>query len=598
MQLVIDSKFRPFSYDELIKPLMQYKEAYDKVEADYSNLAAQTEQWKDIANQTQSPEAYAMYSKYANDLNKVVDDFSRGMTLQNRSQLATLRRRYASEIIPIAKAATRKRELEEEQRKLSLQDPTRLWQRRASDISLDDFIKNPSLDYGQSYSGQSLAAQSSAIAQNIAKGLMDYGMGKPVDAYTNTFIQRHGLKASDIQDYLSGNPTATSKMLQKIHDQVLASSGISSWNNKEAEAKATNYINQGMWSAIGQSTVQAMENYGARKALDAQMQRDLIDYQNQNKGSNLLPIDKRSLYSPIEQAEPSEVEANIKNFKKYFYTKNGKTYLNNAGLKEYNTKIPVGATQSIKGGYYPSAQTSRHTAFYNFLNKIGAGKYIVNNRLVGPGRIGNLWDAYSKKGIINKQPEGDALREYEYNIKIDKSNQDNLLQSLVTGYANKDFSVVKYDRKSGTFKQTDTISGEDIASGKYTPTDIQGSYAGLTVSLVDKDNKVVRVRVPETMFEDYQNQAINAFISARKFSIVAQNASRKLNVNDLDVAKQAYYTGKLYGKPLTEEQRELIRQWDDAEEEYKNHIQVGQYNLSQLNQAITTKPKEYESIGH
>ena len=31
MQLVINSKFRPFSYDELIKPLVQYKEAYDKV---------------------------------------------------------------------------------------------------------------------------------------------------------------------------------------------------------------------------------------------------------------------------------------------------------------------------------------------------------------------------------------------------------------------------------------------------------------------------------------------------------------------------------------------------------------------------------------
>ena len=595
MQLVIDSKFRPFSYDELIKPLMQYKEAYDKVEADYSNLAAQTEQWKDIANQTQSPEAYAMYSKYANDLNKVVDDFSKGMTLQNRSQLSTLRRRYASEIIPIAKAATRKRELEEEQRKLSLQDPTRLWQRRASDISLDDFIKNPSLDYGQSYSGQSLAAQSSAIAQNIAKGLMDYGMGKPVDAYTNTFIQRHGLKASDIQDYLSGNPTATSKMLQKIHDQVLASSGISSWNNKEAEAKATNYINQGMWSAIGQSTVQAMENYGARKALDAQMQRDLIDYQNQSKGSNLLPIDKRSLYSPIEQEEAQQLEDNIKKFKQYFYTKNGKTYLSNKGLQAYKdkpTKVSVEPNTGIGIAY------SDNSDFYKFLKKLGADKYISKDgKLVGPGRIGNLWNNYVKKGIINN-PRGDALREYEYNVKIDKSNQDNLLQSLVTGYANKDFSVVKYDRKSGTFKQTDTISGEDIASGKYTPTDIQGSYAGLTVSLVDKDNKVVRVRVPSTMFEDYQSQAINAYRSARKFSIVAQNASRKLNVNDLNVAKQAYYTGKLYGKPLTEEQRELIRQWNDAEEEYKNHVQVGQYNLSQLNQAITTKPKEYESIGN
>ena len=105
MQLVIDSKFRPFSYDELIKPLMQYKETYDKVEADYSNLAAQTEQWKDIANQTQSPEAYAMYSKYANDLNNIVDDFSKGMTLQNRSQLLAMKRRYASDIQPIARAS-------------------------------------------------------------------------------------------------------------------------------------------------------------------------------------------------------------------------------------------------------------------------------------------------------------------------------------------------------------------------------------------------------------------------------------------------------------------------------------------------------------
>ena len=46
-----------------------------------------------------------MYSKYANDLNNIVDDFSRGMTLQNRSQLMSMKRRYASEILPIARAS-------------------------------------------------------------------------------------------------------------------------------------------------------------------------------------------------------------------------------------------------------------------------------------------------------------------------------------------------------------------------------------------------------------------------------------------------------------------------------------------------------------
>lgn len=104
MNLVINSQFRPFTYDEMVKPLVQYKEAYDKVEQDYSDLAAQTEMWKDIVNQTNSPEAYAMYKDFSDRLNVAVEDFSHGMNLSNRGALLGMKRDYAKSIVPIAMA--------------------------------------------------------------------------------------------------------------------------------------------------------------------------------------------------------------------------------------------------------------------------------------------------------------------------------------------------------------------------------------------------------------------------------------------------------------------------------------------------------------
>ena len=596
MPLVIDSKFRPFSFEELIRPLQMYKESYDKVEADYSNLAAQTEQWKDIANQTQSPEAYAMYSKYANDLNNIVEDFSRGMTMQNRGQLGVIRRRYASEIIPIAKAATRKRELEDEQRKLMLQDPTRIWQRNASEMSIDELLKNPSATYGQSYSGQALMAQSSTIAQNLARGMLDYGLGKPIDEYTNTFIQRYGLKPSDIQDYLAGKPTATSAMLQRIHDQVLHSSGINTWNNKEATAKATEFINQGIWSAIGQASVQAMENYGTRKALDFKMQKDLMDYQKSLEtpetppDDSLLPIDPRDIFTPSEQ---TEIDRNIKQYSKYFYTKNGKTYLNQAGLNAYNDM--VGTVSGIGPGGIPIiTRKTEHSDFYKFLNSIGAGKYIIRGKQAGPGRIGNLWNQYIKSG--NKA--GDAMRYKEYNYKIAKEDQDDFMQSISSNTRGNSYDIVEFNADKGTpsFKSAGTISKEDIVDGKFVPTDVRGSAYGLSI-ILSNGKQNIRIRMPKALQQKNQEDAISAYQSSAQFAAIAQKAKKALNVQNIEVAIEAYRSGILYGKKLTERQKELIRQWADAEQQYKEHVQNGQFLLSQLNAANKTKPTEYNVIG-
>lgn len=268
MQLVIDSKFRPFSYDELIKPLVQYKETYDKVEADYSNLAAQTEQWKDIANQTQSPEAYAMYSKYANDLNNIVDDFSKGMTLQNRSQLLAMKRRYASDIKPIENAANRRKELADEQRRIDAQDPTRLWQRRASDMSLDEFIHNPSADYGKGISGAALTAQVAAGASALAKEFRDNPekMRKLVGGDYYEYIKQRGFSSQAVLAAIMNNPDA-SPVLTNLVESTMDATGVKDWGSKSTIEQAYNYARQGLWNAVGQDEAQLVNNWRAQENL-------------------------------------------------------------------------------------------------------------------------------------------------------------------------------------------------------------------------------------------------------------------------------------------------------------------------------------------
>lgn len=169
MVLTINSKFRPFSYDEMVKPLVQYKQAYDEVEKDYSTLAAQTEAWKDIATKENNPEAYAMYKKYSDELNALTDDFSKGMNINNRSQLMAMKKRYASEITPIAKADAALKEANKYRDTIYAKDPNAIFYKDRY-RSIDDFLHGQVAD--NSYiSGTQVTSRTAARAQAVGTQL-------------------------------------------------------------------------------------------------------------------------------------------------------------------------------------------------------------------------------------------------------------------------------------------------------------------------------------------------------------------------------------------------------------------------------------------
>ena len=267
--LVIDSKFSPFTFQELLQPALMATQAHQELENQYGELAAKANIWEEMANEQTDPYAYKMYKTYARDLESQAMQLAReGLTPASRQNMLKMKQRYSSDIIPIEQAYKRRQELIDEQRKLQAQDNTLMFDRSASMMSLDDLIKNPQLTY-QSYSGAALEKQVSDAAKSLSKEMRDNPrkwrsiLG---NQYFESIMQR-GYRPEEIIQAIQNNPNA-SPILQSIVEDAVRSSGISKWGDKDTLNRAYKYARQGLWDAVGETQYQIQSN----KAYDYAMQ--------------------------------------------------------------------------------------------------------------------------------------------------------------------------------------------------------------------------------------------------------------------------------------------------------------------------------------
>lgn len=169
MNIIVNSRFNPYNYEELVKPLEDYGKAYRETEQQYSDLVAQTETFRNIANQTSEPEAYALYKSFSDKLNDWIDNFDQGMTLENRRAALKLRRDYAKEILPIADAD---RALKEANAFRDKKGPDAIFQR--SNYRLGDFLNGESAN-NEYISRKDLVSRTAALTQQA----MQNNIGDP-----------------------------------------------------------------------------------------------------------------------------------------------------------------------------------------------------------------------------------------------------------------------------------------------------------------------------------------------------------------------------------------------------------------------------------
>ena len=111
--LTPNTKFKPFSYQEMLAPVLAYKEAYDTLETEMSNLdiLAGSIESKLNPNDSADREALKKYKSFQKDMESAMNDFYKsGYSTDVKRRLNTLKTQYAKELDPINQAYERRLE--------------------------------------------------------------------------------------------------------------------------------------------------------------------------------------------------------------------------------------------------------------------------------------------------------------------------------------------------------------------------------------------------------------------------------------------------------------------------------------------------------
>lgn len=423
--IVSNAKFRPFSYDELIRPLVQYKEAYDKVEADYTNLAMQTEAWKDIANKENNPVAYEMYKAYSDDLSRMVDDFSKGMTLSNRGALMGLKKRYASEITPIARASEAFDKAEAFRADIKAKNPNAVFEIDNYN-SIDDFLggKRANNTY---WDGDSAMKRVAAKAEALGRSLYSNPTAKIfLNGQQYQVSQLNGISPDELTQILL-NPenidTEAGKQMRRIIDDELGSIDMDRYSS-EGQSRINNIIATGMYAGLAKPTYNYVANgeYMSRAERDASSARWTSINLDRDKFNYAKQQDR---ISTGQEPYYTDTAGN-----KYYRTGDAYWTVDNKGNKSsirYTKKTydengnPIGDTKKTT----PSSKAKDKFSYKDFIMddstfKSGTGFSVSDAE---PAEVSSLNDY--QRGELNKYLKDNGLTLEDVSLYIDKDTFSN-----------------------------------------------------------------------------------------------------------------------------------------------------------------------------
>lgn len=258
---ISNAKFRPFSYQEMLQPLQAYTNEYNTIQEGMGELSTKAGVFERLANEQTDPKTYAMYKQYSNDLAKQAESLAKqGLTPGSRQGLMEMKKRYSSEIVPIEAALSKREELTKAQREAIQRDPSLMFDVNYGMVSLDDLVNNPNATYN-TISGTELTKRSAQMAQNLAKTIQSNPQYKSIlgGQYFQQ-MQQMGYTPQQIMQTVMNDPNAPAE-LRQVADTVYKEAGLDTWD-KETQSRARDYINAGLYEAIGTQRYDTQANRG------------------------------------------------------------------------------------------------------------------------------------------------------------------------------------------------------------------------------------------------------------------------------------------------------------------------------------------------
>lgn len=578
--LVVNSKFNPFSFERYIQPYQIYGQAYREVENALGELDTKASVWEEMANEQTDPYAYKMYKTYANDLEKQAGQLAReGLNAASRRDMLNMRARYSKEITPIEQAYTTRQKQAEQQQQALLQDPTLMLSRRASTTSLDDYIRNPQLAY-ESYSGKLITAQAASAASALAKEMQE----KPRkwrsilgNSYYETMMQK-GFSSQAVLQAIQDNPNAAPQLTRIVEDAI-NSSGVRNWGDQATIARAIDYAKQGLWSAVGETQYQTLDNWRAKMAAQEAMQ---IRAEKRAAAAKEAESNKYKV-NPLPLRSEQEIGASNKKVQDYInkgYLKRTKAGLTitQRGLSELRgaNRTPIvqswesykrqhpGATKSSYDTMVAEVKNiaSRPSEFYQWYNKNIGGYNIRTGKVATPTTRLNAYEHSIKQGSY------DVYHSTEYDRQLPSTYGTEYTKQIWSAAPTKDgekyLQGIDFNGKNG-WSNTKKYTKGDLED--YEVTNIRHSRWGDTAILQSSKsgkNDVIRVKIPKGINIGAETNVRNAISNADYWGSILHKNRRPMIDRSGNIATDTKGNIIYSNSPLTEADKIDLKRKQDA----------------------------------
>lgn len=252
-------QYKPFSYEEMLAPVLAAEQAHQAQEEVYSNLLSEASTWENNLSTDPNDPARKLYDSYINDLKAATNALAtKGLSSGARKDLIALKGRYKSDIGAIEKADTEYKNMLKAREALLAKDPSIRFDKNYTGIS--DFLNGKVADNSH-ISLDRVASSTAAKAQNVAYSIY------------NRMLSEGSSPEEAILAIASGNAPELEQIM-------------------EDEIKANNIIDRSpeiMEQAVGaiSSGIQSAANSIAQKEYISAKEREALRLQKNNYQLNL-----------------------------------------------------------------------------------------------------------------------------------------------------------------------------------------------------------------------------------------------------------------------------------------------------------------------
>lgn len=249
--VVNTSNFKPFTYEEMVRPLLLYKQEEEARQQAYLDMQEKASTLEDLAASEKDAEAYRIYTAYKDKLRDVADSMERQGLTRGNNQVFNLRKDYINNIKPLNDLLEKRNKLIEEQR-ANNKDGTNIYSIDYGDMSLSEMKRRPTHTYN-TLNGNVVRAMSAETFAPLAKQILESPEYESIlgKQYFQERIQR-GYTLDQMINELQG--TEAGSKLAQVKQNILSSLGMDKKGfSPEKQAQVEQFVNMGAMAALGET---------------------------------------------------------------------------------------------------------------------------------------------------------------------------------------------------------------------------------------------------------------------------------------------------------------------------------------------------------